>query len=177
MSEKFSSETKKPKKDYLISSMNFCYFIFIFPWKWHGSAFEQTWIPLLQKWFVSTLVEIGQYFEKDFKMSCIFWNCYNFSLWEKSWPFIYTNMNPLRIVLSYLFEIGQLVLEKIFKFYQCIFYISLLSHRYKAEILLKRHKTVINQSTLGKGCGPLFEKNFNSLSLNNALCQVWLKLV
>ena len=57
------------------------------------------------------------------------------------------------------------------------FGILLLSHRYKAEILLIRHKTVINQSTLGKGCGPLFEKNFNSLSLNNALCQVWLKLV
>ena len=40
-------------EDFLISSMYFCYFVYI------SSSFEQTWIPFTQGCFVLTLVEIG----------------------------------------------------------------------------------------------------------------------
>ena len=54
-----------------------------------------------------------------------------------------------------LVEIGQAVLEKIFKFWQCIFAISLLS-------------------ILEKGRDPTFEQLEYPLS-KDALCQVWLR--
>ena len=54
-----------------------------------------------------------------------------------------------------LVEIGQAVLEKIFKFWQCIFAISLLS-------------------ILEKGRDPTFEQLEYHLS-KDALCQVWLR--
>ena len=39
--------------------MFFCYFIVISPWKRKGPSFEQTWVLIIQKCFVPSLVEIS----------------------------------------------------------------------------------------------------------------------
>jgi hypothetical protein len=57
-----------------------------------------------------------------------------------------------------MIEFGQLVLEKIFKTFQCIFTLSLLS-------------------ALGEGLSPLFEQKFKLPSPKDELCQIWLKFV
>ena len=46
------------EEDFLISSMYFCYFVIISPWKRRGFSFEQSWIPFTQACFVRSLVEI-----------------------------------------------------------------------------------------------------------------------
>ena len=71
-------------------------------------------------------------------------------LWEKAWPFIWTNLNPLNprmlpftqeCFIASLVEIDPVVLEKIFKSFQLIFIFSQLS-------------------SLSKGRGPSFEQTW-----------------
>ena len=47
------------KKIFLISSMNFRYFVIISPLKGVDPSFEQNWIPFTQGCLVQSLVEIG----------------------------------------------------------------------------------------------------------------------
>ena len=47
------------EKDFNISSMCFCYFVIISPWKIGCPSFGQTWIPFNQGCIVPSLVEIG----------------------------------------------------------------------------------------------------------------------
>ena len=63
------------RKDFLILSMYFHYFVIISPWKRAGPSFEQTWIPFTQGYFVPSLFEIGSVVleKKIFKFcQCIF---------------------------------------------------------------------------------------------------------
>ena len=57
------------EKDFKISSMYFCYFVSISPWKIGGPSFEQAWIPVNQGCIVPSLVEIDP---MVFKISSIY---------------------------------------------------------------------------------------------------------
>ena len=100
--------------------------------KEHGHSFEETWIPFTQRCILPSLVEIGSVvLENVFKFhQCIFLYFVIISLLKNVGPFIWTILNPLhtRMHCAKFGEIGPVVLEeKIIKFSQCIFAISLLS--------------------------------------------------
>ena len=127
--------------------MYFGYFLVISPW--HGSSFEQTWIPFTQRCFVSSLVEIGPVvLEKIFKFFMYFCYFVFISPWKRAWLFILTNLNPLTqgCFVPSSVEIGLVVIEKkIFKFCQCIF-------------------AILYSSLLGKGVAFFILTNLNPLT-------------
>ena len=94
--------------------MYFGYFLVISPW--HGSSFEQTWIPFTQRCFVSSLVEIGPVVleKKIFKFFMYFCYFVFISPWKRAWLFILTNLNPLTqgCFVPSSVEIGSIVLER-----------------------------------------------------------------
>ena len=47
------------EEDFLLSSIYFCFFVIISPWKRAGPSFKQNWISFSQRCFVPSLVEIG----------------------------------------------------------------------------------------------------------------------
>ena len=120
-------------EELLISSMYFCYFLIISPWKRAGPSFEQTWIPFIQGFFVPSLVE----------------NCFSTWFWRRRFFnfvnvfLLFRNYLPLnkcgtllnkfeapspKVLCTNLVEIGSVILKnKIFKFCQCIFTFSSLS--------------------------------------------------
>jgi hypothetical protein len=107
-------------------------------------SFEQTCIPSIKGWFVSSLVKIGpMVLEKIFKLpNPIFTFFFIISSLKRTWPFIWTNLISPHPKIICLIEFGQLVLEKkIFKNFQCIF----------TRLLL---------SPLGEGLFPSFEQTW-----------------
>ena len=118
------------RRNFWISSMYFCYFVIISPWKRAGPSFEQIWIPVIQGCIVPSLVEIGPLVleKKIFKFcQCIFaiallsplgkgWG----PLFEQTWVLISQECFVPSLVEIGLFSSG----EEIFEFRQCIFAIS-----------------------------------------------------
>ena len=86
-------------------------------WEVNGSSFQQTWITFTQSCFVPSWVEIGPVvLEKIFKLPpCIF---VIISHWIRLRAFIWTSFSPhhQRTLCK-----CSMVLERIFKFRQCIF--------------------------------------------------------
>ena len=95
-------------------------------WEFNCSSFEKTWIPFIQICFVPSLVDIdSEVLEKKmFEISSMYFRYFVIiSPWKRTGPFIWTNLNPLhpRCFVPSLVENGLVILEKNFKYRQCIF--------------------------------------------------------
>ena len=109
-------------------SMCFCFFVIISPWKRAGPFISPNLGPLHPRMFcVKFGLKLVQWFwrRRFINFVNIFLLFHNYPPLKRAWPFIWTNVNPLYPrILCAKFEIGPVVLEKIFKFHQCIVTIS-----------------------------------------------------
>ena len=108
------------------------------------------------------------------------------SPWKRTGFFIRTNLNPLHpsMLCASFVEIGPVVLEKTFNFRQCIFVNDLCKVWLKLAQWFWRRRSIQfvnvfwlfpNYLPLEKG-RTLYLNKLYSLSLKDALCQVWLKM-
>ena len=122
------------KRNFLISSMYFRYFVIISPWKRAGPFIWINLNPLHPRMLCAKFSwnwPSGSG-EEDFLISSMFFpplfrTYVIISPWKRAGLFIWINLNPLypRLLCANLVEIGSVVLEKkIFYFRQCIFTIS-----------------------------------------------------
>jgi hypothetical protein len=111
--------------------VNFYSFAIISPWERGCPSFVQFWIPFAQGCFVPSLVKIGPVVleKKIFKWPHPIFGLWLFPLWKGPGPWFVQFWIPFTKgwFVPSLIEIGLLVLKKIFKSFQWIFTLSLLS--------------------------------------------------
>ena len=77
----------------------FCYYLPIE--KGQGPSFDRKLIPLTQGYSVPSLVEIGPV-DVEKKSIMFFHFITSISLWQRAWPFIWTNLNHLYLRMLYV---------------------------------------------------------------------------
>ena len=148
----------------------FYYFVLISSWKRAGPAFEQPWILFTQRFFVLSLVKIGQVvLEKQifYFLSQYFCFFIIISTWKRAQPFIWANLNSHNsgMLCDKFVRNGpggsgdlKIIVNVYFLFRQCIFTISLLSSLKKMVPLIWRNlKTLHLRMHCAKfgGIGPV----------------------